>query len=158
MVGLAWWGELGSAGEGSFTNFQIKKPRRIPGRPTTKKAARQPKRAAICAVKTGARAKPTKAPALTTMPMLRPRFLGSEAASIMAVIMGQVGPSATPMAVRARNRPIKERISPETQDNMDNRNTAGMRMGRRPMRSERAPKMRPEAAHAMAKAAASRPT
>src|SRR5208337_3854854 len=83
--------------EGSFTNFQIKKPASNPGTPATKKADRQPQRLATCVVNTGAAARPTSAAALTTKPIFRPRRLACDDSSTRAVMMDHVGPSATPI-------------------------------------------------------------
>src|SRR5438876_330546 len=83
---------------GSFTNFQIRKPITRPGMPATKKAGRQPQRAATWVVQTGATARPTSAAALNTNPVVPPRRLGLDDSSIRAVMMDQVGPSATPIS------------------------------------------------------------
>jgi predicted lipid-binding transport protein (Tim44 family) len=90
--------------------------------------------------------------------MLRPRLFGSQAVSIMEVIVGQVGPSAIPNKVRMKSNSAKDRAIPESQERMENRNTVGIRTGRRPMRSETAPKTKPDAAQAIAKADANNPT
>ncbi len=124
----------------------------------TKKAARHPNRAAICVVNIGASASPARALALTTIPMLRPRLFGSEDASIIDVIVGHVGPSAMPIRVRIVSSSAKDRAIPESQENTENRKTVGIRTGRRPIRSETAPKIKPDPARASAKADANSPT
>src|SRR4029077_2669224 len=102
--------------DGSLTNFQSSKPSRMPGTPATKNAPRQPTRAAICVVRTGARAKPTRAAALTTTPTFRPRRSGAEDSSMVAVIVDQVGPSAKPISTRTVNSSPKDVTIPESQD------------------------------------------
>jgi len=90
--------------------------------------------------------------------MLRPRLLGSEDASIIDVIVGHVGPSETPISVRIANNSANDRAMPESQERIENRNTVGIKTGRRPIRSETAPKIKPDPAQASAKADANRPT
>src|SRR5712691_5093961 len=143
---------------GSLTNFQSSKPSSIPGIPATKNAPRQPTRAAICVVRTGARARPTSAAALTTTPTFRPRRSGAEDSSTVAVIVDQVGPSAKPINTRTVNSSPKDVTIPESQDRTEKAKTAGSRTGRRPMRSETAPKIKPEIAQARASAETSNPT
>ena len=73
---------------------------RIPGRPATKNPQRHPNREATCVVKIGAAKRPTRAAALTTRPTLRPRRVGGEDSSLMALMTDQHGPSATPISAR----------------------------------------------------------
>jgi len=51
-----------------------------------------------------------------------------------------------------------ERAMPESQEKTENRKTVGIRTGRRPIRSETAPKIKPDAAQASARAEARSPT
>src|SRR5713226_3935952 len=124
----------------SLTNFQISSPSKNPGTPDTKNAHRQPYRAATCVVNTGATANPTSAAALTTIPIFRPRRVGCDDSSIIAVIMDHAGPSAIPSSARTSRSWWKLCTIPEIQDNIEKMNTTGTRIGFRPMRSESAPK------------------
>src|ERR1700735_2021766 len=95
-----WCSISESLGCGSRKYRQRSKPRITPGTPAMKKAERQPYLADTCVVSTGAIASPTRAAALTTMPTFRPRDSGLDDASTVAVIVDQVGPSATPISER----------------------------------------------------------
>src|SRR5215467_3721185 len=128
-----------------------------PGTPATKHATRQLERAAICVVRTGAIARPTRAAALTTTPTLRPRRSGADDSSTVAVIVDQVGPSAIPISVRAPRSCAKDRANPDSQERTENAKTAGTSTGRRPMRSETAPITRLLTAQAIASDDASSP-
>jgi hypothetical protein len=90
--------------------------------------------------------------------MLRPRLFGSEDASIIDVIVGHVGPSEIPISVRMASNSANDRAIPESQENTEKRKTVGIRTGRRPIRSETAPKIKPDPAQASAKADANSPT
>src|SRR5580704_16586010 len=153
-----WCSMAESLGCGSRRERQRSKPRMTPGTPAMKKAERHPYLAATCVVSTGAIASPTRAAALTTMPTFRPRDSGFEDASTVAVIVDHVGPSATPISERMTKSCAKDRAIPESQDKMENANTAGISTGRRPMRSESAPKIKEDAAQVRARADTSRPT
>jgi len=76
----------------------------------------------------------------------------------VAVIVDQVGPSAKPINTRTVNSSPKDVTIPESQDRTEKAKTAGSRTGRRPMRSETAPKIKPEIAQARARAETSNPT
>src|SRR5580704_5098519 len=147
--GLRWMAP--PTAEGSFTNFQIRKPASNPGMPATKNADRQPQRAATCVVSTGAAARPTSAAALTTNPMFRPRRLTDEDSSIRAVMMDHVGPSATPIRARINSSWWKLCAKPDIQDNIENTKTAGTSTGLRPRRSDKAPKKNVDAAQVIAR-------
>src|ERR1035441_1412294 len=115
-----------------------------------KKAQRQPKRAATWVVRTGAAASPTRAAALTTMPTFRPRRLGGDVSSIIAVMIDQHGPSAKPNSARTSRSSPKLWTIPEIHDSAENRKIAGTSTGRRPNRSDSAPKKKADTAHAIA--------
>src|SRR5215471_9774675 len=129
-----------------------------PGTPATKHATRQLERAAIWVVRTGAMARPTRAAALTTTPTLRPRRSGADDSSTVAVIVDQVGPSATPIKVRAASSCAKDRANPDSPERIENTKTAGTSTGLRPTRSETAPITRLDTAQAIASDEASSPT
>src|ERR1700735_3348156 len=153
-----WCSILESLGCGSRRWRQRSKPRIRPGTPAMKKAERHPYLAATCVVSTGAMASPTRAAALTTMPTFLPRDSGVEDASTVAVIVDQVGPSATPINERMTKSCAKDRAMPESQDKIENINTAGINTGRLPTRSESAPKIKEDTAQGRASDDTSKPT
>ncbi len=73
-------------------------------------------------------------------------------------MIDQVGPSAIPISARKSSSCSKLLARPEIHESSENANTAGIRITRRPKRSERAPKKKVDNAQVIAKAEASKPT
>ena len=107
--------------------------------PVTKNPQRQPNREAICVVRMGAPNSPTRAAPLVTMPTLRPRRERADDCSRSALIATQHGPSAKPIRARIASNSWKLRARPEIQESAEKKRTAGIRILRRPKRSEIAP-------------------
>src|SRR5579872_3584622 len=119
---------------------QISRTISRPGMPVTKNPQRQPNRDAIWVVRIGAANRPTSAAPLVTMPTLRPRRERAEDSSSNALMATQHGPSAKPIRARITSNSWKLRAKPESHEKVEKIRTAGIRILRRPKRSEAAPK------------------
>jgi hypothetical protein len=73
-------------------------------------------------------------------------------------MIDQQGPSAMPISARTSKSWWKLCVIPESQDKIEKAKTAGMRMGLRPIRSDKAPKTRVEMAQVTARTEANMPT
>ena len=73
-----------------------------------------------------------------------------DVSSIIAVMIDQHGPSAKPNSARTSRSSPKLWTIPEIQDSAENRKIAGTSTGRRPNRSDSAPKKKADTAHAIA--------
>ena len=112
--------------------------------PRHEEPQRHPNREATCVVNIGATKSPTRAAALTTRPTLRPRLLGEDDSSLIALITAQHGPSATPISPRIKRSCSKLCAIPDSHERAEKIITLGIKITRRPKRSDIAPKNKPD--------------
>src|ERR1035441_8738986 len=131
----------------------------IPGRPARKKADLHEKTVAKNTNNTGLNEDPMSCePKLCTTPIFMPRRWGEDSSIMIDCVSGTIGPSATPISMRAKNRTRKEFASPDTKEKApNNANAATTYFFRPPSWSLRTLDAKPDSAHVTSTAAESKP-